>query len=94
MNTKSQHTPGPWKVRIHGNFQQSILDSIGTRILAMVDNTDNQDKANAHLIAAAPELLEACKAALDYAEGNVKHVGEIETRKILNSAIAKAERKV
>lgn len=53
MSTK--HTPGPWNV--DGIF---ICDDAGDRIVAEVPKMyDENDLANARLIAAAPELLEA-----------------------------------
>jgi len=60
-------TPGPWKVGYSDDFegQQVIMEQdCNGRVLALIDDTDEQDQANARLIAAAPELLEACKKLL------------------------------
>jgi hypothetical protein len=68
------HTPGPWK-RYEGygvDFRRPVItDSIPDRDGKCVANcicyvaTTNQDwDANAKLIAAAPDLLLACKVAL------------------------------
>ena len=53
-----QHTPGPWKV--HG---QNIISyhELNIGIAKVLSNIGQPAKANAALIAAAPELLEACK---------------------------------
>ena len=52
-----KHTPGPWHRR-HG-----YIVEINGGVLANVPFTtgDDEDKANARLIAAAPDLLEALK---------------------------------
>ena len=67
-NTK--HTPGPWKqyrdsvgnVRIQGNVAGGPV-----AFIEEMNNTGGteQDHANARLIAAAPELLEALHAAYE-----------------------------
>jgi hypothetical protein len=64
---KSKHTPGPWKVERHGmNFQDCDTDTEiwnqNTHI-ATINEAHGQhevdDQANARLIAAAPEMLDA-----------------------------------
>lgn len=53
-----KHTPGPWKTEGWGNI--IVNDSEGnTLCLYPQGATHKQTQANAHLIAAAPELLEA-----------------------------------
>lgn len=62
-----KHTPGPWKVGINGNDSLSIWTiAPSTNVVAVLHDVphENNTKANAHLIAAAPELLEAAKFAL------------------------------
>jgi hypothetical protein len=63
----SKHTPGPWKfhkqARTIAIFTASNADTVASvPISQIVDNTRRE--ADARLIAAAPELLEALKAAL------------------------------
>jgi hypothetical protein len=57
------HTPGPWHVDDVANFCAFSAD--GKRVSycysAHSDRSDEEAAANARLIAAAPELLEACK---------------------------------
>ena len=57
----AQHTPGPW----HVNGERSIWAK-NDRV-AKMDQADGggETLANAQLIAAAPELLEACELALE-----------------------------
>ena len=62
INTgKAQHTAGPWKV-----FEDTIQTGprlFSTKIAEVCTQNENKDhwKANARLIAAAPELLEMVK---------------------------------
>lgn len=62
MNTT--HTPGPWKWRntIDGRI---VLDQARPEFDTMppIINATNVKERDARLIAAAPELLEACQAA-------------------------------
>lgn len=64
-----KHTPGPWRSgdvfnTVFGppNGNPSPLTIATVHMLHSYD--DGSKNANARLIAAAPELLEACKAAL------------------------------
>lgn len=52
MNTK--HTPGPWKIE-----ERVIVSVTGQNVSGCV--VSRMTPADARLIAAAPELLEACK---------------------------------
>jgi len=60
------HAPGPWAVYDRKTIISESSDSSGD-IIAEIWETDDQDwdetvvAANARLIAAAPELLEACR---------------------------------
>ena len=58
-----KHTPGPWRRNgdtIDGNDYVSVVCCRGNYAPEFVSNADNW-KANARLIAAAPELLEAAR---------------------------------
>ncbi len=60
MNTK--YTPGPWKAiddQRPYRGQNDIIAENGTRIGCVYGNKDEDCIANAKLVAAAPELLEA-----------------------------------
>lgn len=66
----SGHTPGPWEVVEYGDGDSLVIHegSSENRIcfMAMPGKLGDFEKikANAHLIAAAPDLLEACRRAL------------------------------
>jgi len=74
MNKKLKCTPGPWSASIAGpgesiHIYKPMLDeTISTgyegAIIAEIGNHSNYNEANAVLIAAAPELRDACEAAL------------------------------
>ena len=87
----SKHTPGPW----HTAGEQGVqIRSAKDQIAKVWTMRGNEWKANARLIAAAPELLEALQsiadccdeehAARDYASR------QAEIRGIARAAIAKA----
>lgn len=92
--SKSAHTPGPWVIsrskglEIFPNNQGEYLPIAKVRIQDDIESS----YANAALIAAAPELLEACKASLEYmldeASSPLKAERALE---YLSAAIAKCE---
>lgn len=82
-----KHTPGSWFVAYNGEGHCLIV-SPPHGIVAELRKTPN-DKDNARLIAAAPELLEACKLAL----GQLAHPLNYDVLDVLEKAIAKAEGK-
>ena len=63
---KTQHTPGPWRA----SSQCIVEPTNATVAITMANACDSveQRDANARLIAAAPDLLEALKDLLDRAE--------------------------
>ena len=66
--SESKHTPGPW-VTEHGSLYDAITSADGDICTwnHLVGRSRPPQKANARLIAAAPELLEACEDLLsDY----------------------------
>lgn len=85
----SKHTPGPWIVSAHemGTFVRCA----GGYIISGPVNQRPGHEANAHLIAAAPDLLEALLALNELQHG--KHPLEINVMAawaLLDAAIAKA----
>ena len=58
----SKHTPGPWTAE--KDYESDwIINGANGSLLAIIEGwTDEIDKADAHLIAAAPEMYEALKA--------------------------------
>lgn len=113
---ETTHTQGPWKADTNGRDVR--VDSRGglfvarTYAIPVEDNPDDayaaEQKANAHLIAAAPELLEALKALLaqfdagyfvrnTQSDGDpewvIKAARSVRTLALAVQAIAKAEGK-
>ena len=75
METK--HTPGPWRVQATGH--SFVVEAHTHTEVISVDANGNPcrwseyNEANARLIAAAPELLEALQALLGWEEAEIKH---------------------
>jgi hypothetical protein len=77
----AQHTPGPWY-----NNHQTVFAPNGEVITeASASPGEDQMFANAHLIAAAPELLEVLRDIMDEAE-----FGDPSLEAKARAAIAKA----
>lgn len=94
----SKHTPGPWKLDAT-TLEITTSDEVEARI-AMIDgdNCDwSQAEADARLIAAAPEMLEALKTAKETIRAwHGPNAWDIYDRvspemRLINEAIAKAE---
>ena len=94
MENETKHTAGPWKFN-----DGYVRAEDGTPVADVrLDNPKEEEDANAALIAAAPELLEAAKKALDcikgfdtaFADGDGDKLEEV---RLLEAAIAKAEGK-
>ena len=99
--TNRKHTPGPWRVELHNKGTERGIESgpnwIATvhRLLGDPDDITAELNANAALVAAAPELLEACKYIAEaFQEAGTKKLKlgrDGDHFKALMSAIAKAE---
>ena len=62
--SETKHTPGPWEIApIESGDKDIIIVEPGVA-LDYDDVDPEEQEANAHLIASAPELLEALKIAL------------------------------
>lgn len=63
----AKHTPGPWKIWRERDTQTEFCICVGIEGVRLASLPDmrviGENEANACLIAAAPDLLEACKAA-------------------------------
>lgn len=69
FNMETKHTPGPWFVEeFNGEFSLSFNVSAANESIAglwyWTEDSNDKSYANARLIAAAPDLLEAGKALL------------------------------
>ncbi len=93
--SNSKHTPGPWKVGSMSNgdfYKRNIAGADGYHVAIASSRDDSEVDANALLIAAAPDLLEALKMLLIYTKAcegvlNCTPAGQIG---IAEAAIAKA----
>lgn len=91
------HTPGPWSVEEPLDFELTIVEADKPthewKFIASVPTTPEFDfppavaKANAHLIAAAPDLLAACRRLRSVINDHVS-LADVDA---LDAAIAKAE---
>jgi hypothetical protein len=83
------HTPGPWDIALDTVRDGDITVFAEDRAVAMMKTYEDVPRdttlAEARLIAAAPELLAACKMALE--QGDLFNADA----DIVRSAIAKAE---
>lgn len=78
--SNAQHTPGPWSVDENVNGIHIMQDNPGSVDLkvARIAGRADDSIANAWLIAAAPDLLDACQAMIrwDDAEKNARPFDE------------------
>ena len=91
---KTEHTPGPWVINESKNII-FIPTSFGNDIVCTITNGGHIKEvsdANARLIAAAPEMLEALKEAKLYIDGIELVLGESapHIKKCIDEAINKA----
>ena len=101
-NENAQHTPGPWSVSPNDCFAIYAGDTCNQVAKATAWHDHREEAmANAILMAAAPELLAACVAALPLLEEYRQRVftgrirgdllsGDYEPTQALRAAIAKA----
>lgn len=96
--SKGTFTPGPW--RLDQMLVTSFFAQVPIAEIRCSMHPKGTPEANAQLIAAAPELLEACKAGLDWLTrleelGANISIGDVAdeqpTFEQLRAAIAKAE---
>ena len=92
-----KHTPGPWKVYDDGDMWIAPSDGDAPIVCDICPHGEEfvyslEDDANAHLIAAAPELLEALKVAQAWiADESCPCEGCEAVNDQIAAAIAKAE---
>jgi hypothetical protein len=104
---QSAYTPGPWTADA-GDYPVIVNAKAGNQIICIIEDPDirtaatahtqRENDANARLIAAAPDLLEALRHALDWNADDIRTIEDItpslemlkNRRKVLRDAIAKA----
>jgi hypothetical protein len=97
MTTEAKHTPGPWAVHPSKARVDAFVGGAPLPVCELLWPTDQRSEAeteaNARLIAAAPELLAACKAMLvllipKFEHEPMKYFSEIQQ---IEAALSKAE---
>jgi len=89
MKTKAKHTKGKWLTNQatlnikDPTFYKSDVMCGGIRVAQVAGIGEDCANANAKLIAAAPDLLEACKATLD----QLLHIGEHYGHEVVDAEI-------
>ena len=92
IHTHTQHTPGPWLDSGHDGKRNVIVESKLGSVAAVWDTGDAmQMRANARLIASAPDLLAALEQV--YAQLGGHHSFDVSDLrlKVVKTAIAKAK---
>jgi hypothetical protein len=89
----AKHTKGPW-MKIGGGIYQA--DYVGRREVVhgsgIKGRTPEEKAANAALMAAAPEMLEACEAALSLTRWTDRNpMPSLQVERMLRDTIAKAK---
>lgn len=92
----SAHTPGPWTVDHYlpgqsGDGQLHICGDERRIPLAVLDPDDIEAEANARLIAAAPEMLEALRQITAYVVERDSCLDAKAVARVAVAALAKAE---
>ena len=82
----AQHTPGPWK--ICAKSDTIIRDQDGKLLAATMPDFPDYSKANARLIAAAPDLAAALAALVTLADDPESCEGSLDADRALDAARA------
>jgi hypothetical protein len=88
-----KHTPAPWHLSDARSTKVNLIDNSKKQAIGEIVWVDTRNPADAKLIAAAPDLLEACIEALNLFDNYPDCYEAIGTLELLQSAIAKATRK-
>ena len=97
-NQKVTHTAGPWlhtmrNVAIADTGDYDGVDEVkapGGRVVVTIWNGSEEDEANARLIAAAPDMLEALQAAWNCIGELPPTQARVEVAQLIRAAIQKA----
>ena len=104
--SESKHTPGPWKPammnsrlmnvlphRVHGFIVQIVGGADGQMVAHAHGRTEKECEANARLIAAAPDMLEALQGAAEAFKPYDRFKVDVDAMRKLEAAIAKAHKR-
>ena len=97
----SKHTPGPW-IQVRDGRSVCAPSFLGVSVAFCGDCTvvskegkysisKDEAQANARLVAAAPDLLEALLWLADWSETDPNAPGDLSAREVARAAIVKAE---
>lgn len=92
MTTQHKHTPGPWtrSTRFPGRIKAQRYDVAAVCDWGQEEPVSPENDANARLISAAPDLLEAAEKALAMTERESWGTDRLSVLSQLRAAIAKA----
>ena len=98
MSKEGKHTPGPWNTELRPNHAPTdrwVITAKTVERVAVVSVRGGAEspEANARLIAAAPDLLEALEEAVGDLETMIQVRGDSIDLTAYRAAIAKAKRK-
>jgi hypothetical protein len=95
---RQSHTPGPWRVEITEQAISVGTENVNICVMSCADGSLESEKADAHLIAAAPALVEALEElllatgnAVVWLDFNGSKEGELATLAILRKAMEPAK---
>lgn len=95
--TTAKHTPGPWRTNKDGDRvlgkEGPVCDVIECKAPVLNEPQSfhaERQKANARLIAAAPDLLAALRTLMAWVDENVDYVEADPLLRVARAAIAKA----
>lgn len=85
-----KHTPAPWHISNARSTKVDLIDNAKNEAIGEIVWVDTRNPADAKLIAAAPDLLEACIEALSLFDNYPECYEAIGTFEVLQNAISKA----
>lgn len=91
---KTKHTPGPWSLDPNPATVWIVSSARTTHVAELPQHPSLDPEttaANAHLIAAAPEMLKALRVAEVALMPDDHSEGDLEALQIVRAAIARAE---
>lgn len=94
--SEQSHTPGPWEIERYSDGLIQIVGNVRAvsdheeHVTTVVEAVTRGDEANARLIAAAPELLEALRACVSRITDEVADAEFLDEVEQARAAIAKA----
>ena len=86
------HTPAPWHLSEARSTKVDLIDNSKGEAIGEIVWVDTRNPADAKLIVAAPDLLEACIEALSLFDNYPETWEAIGTYQVLLKAVAKAQK--